>query len=243
MVSVDKAFEVRYKFAGEQFEVLVDFDKLQQFKKEQDKEEKTVELQDVLADDKIFKDQKKGELAKEELLKKAFGDKSEEEILKEILLKGECQIPTAYLNELRTKKKEQIINYIAEEAFNPQTKTRYTPSMIESGFDKIKFNIDPLKDYLYQAQEVIKLLKVQMPISMNRLLLLIKVPGMHCGNFYGEFRKMGQVKKEYFDDHGDMHIHFEISEASLDRVEQFIKEKSNSEAEYHRKQDWSKKWD
>jgi ribosome maturation protein SDO1 len=237
MVSVDKAFEMRYKFAGEEFQVLVDFDKLNEFKAQQEGSDQLVQMSDVLADDKIFKDQKKGEVASEDGLKKVFGDKSQEEILKEILLKGECQIPTAYLNDLRTKKKGQIINYIAEQAFNPQTKTKYTTTMIESAYDKIKFNVDPLKDFVYQAQEVLKLIKVQIPIAISHILLLIKVPGEHCGNFYGEFRKLGQVKKEFFDDHGEMHIHFQINEVDLNRVEQFIKEKANNEAEYHIKKD------
>jgi ribosome maturation protein Sdo1 len=109
--------------------------------------------------------------------------------------------------------------------------------MIESAYDKIKFNVDPLKDFVYQAQEVLKLIKVQIPIAISHILLLINVPGEHCGNFYGEFRKLGQVKKEFFDDHGEMHIHFQINEVDLNRVEQFIKEKANNEAEYHIKKD------
>ena len=237
MVNVDDAFEMRYKFAGEEFQVLVDFDKLNEFKAQQGKSEQSIQISDVLADDKIFKDQKKGEVASDDGIKKVIGDKSHEVILKEILLKGECQIPTAYLNKLRVDKKNQIISYIAEQSFNPQTKTKYTSSMIEGAYDKIKFNVDPLKDFVYQAQEVLKLLKVQMPIAISHILLLIKVPGMHCGNFYGEFRKLGQVKKEYFDEHGEMHIHFQINEVDLNRVESFIKEKANNEAEYHIKKD------
>jgi hypothetical protein len=58
MVKVDEAFEVRYKKGGEQFEVLVDFDKLKEFEKSPD----TVSVYDVLADVKIFRDQKKGRL-------------------------------------------------------------------------------------------------------------------------------------------------------------------------------------
>ena len=100
MVNVDDAFEMRYKFAGEEFQVLVDFDKLNEFKAQQGKSEQSIQISDVLADDKIFKDQKKGEVA------------------------------TAYLNKLRVDKKNQIISYIAEQSFNPQTKTKYTSSMI-----------------------------------------------------------------------------------------------------------------
>jgi ribosome maturation protein SDO1 len=229
MVSVDKAFEVRYKKASEQFQVLVDFDILQKFK--DNKEE--ISVYDVLADQKIFKDQKKGEVASEEALKKAFGNVSEEEMFKEILLQGECQIPTDFLNKKREQKKVQIINYIAENSFNPQTKTKYTFSMIESAFSSIKFAIDPFKDHIYQANEALKLLRKELPISMDKIQLIIKVPSQYCGNFYGEFRKLGTIKKEYYDNVGDLHIHFELLESSLERVEQFIKAHSNSEAEYH----------
>ena len=64
MVNIDDAFEVRYKKEKEQFEVLVDFDKLNEFKKDN-----TISVYDVLADTKIFKDQRKGELASENILK------------------------------------------------------------------------------------------------------------------------------------------------------------------------------
>lgn len=46
-----------------------------------------ISVYDVLADTKIFKDQKKGDIASENILNKIFPGKSEEEILKEILSK------------------------------------------------------------------------------------------------------------------------------------------------------------
>jgi len=55
------------------------------------------------------------------------------------LLKGECQIPTAYLNKLRDEKKLQVVNYIVENALNPTNKTKYTPTMIEGEINKVKY--------------------------------------------------------------------------------------------------------
>lgn len=232
MVSVDDAFEVRLKKDGEQFEIIVDFDELKIFKKTPD----AISVYDVVADTKIFKDQKKGDVASEQLLSKVFGSKTEEEIIKIILLEGECQIPTAYLNKMRDEKKSQIINYISEQAINPQTKSKYTSSMIEGALSNIHYNIDPNKDFVFQAEEVVKLLKKELPISMNKILLLIKIPGQFCGAFYGEFRKKGTIKKEFFDDHGNLHMHFEISENRLDDVANYIKNHSNGEGEYSRQE-------
>ena len=233
MVKVDEAFELRFKQGKENFEVLVDFDKLQEFLKKPDE----IDVYDVLADTKIFKDQKKGEVASENDLKNFFGNLGESEILKVILQKGECQIPTAYLNKLREERKQQIIGYIAENAFNPQSKTKYTLSMIQTAFERIKFNVDPLKNYINQAEEVFKLLKKEIPISMENVLMIIQISGEFCGNFYGPFRKFGKVKKEYFDNHGNLHIHFEVSESEIDKVATFIKQNSNETGEYYVKKD------
>lgn len=229
MVKVDEAFELRYKKGKEEFQVLVDFDKLNEYKKKQEE----ISVYDVLADTKIFKDQKKGEIASENLLQTVFEYKPEEEIIKEILLKGECQIPTSFLNKLREEKKQQVINYIAGNAINPATKTKYTLSMIESEINSIKYNFDPQKDYSNQAEEVISILKKRMPISINKITLEISIPPQYCGAFYGPFRKFGKITKEYYDKESNLRIHIEISESAQDKVENYIKQHTNSEGSYY----------
>lgn len=230
MVKVDEAFEVKYKKGGESFEVLVDFDKLKEFRKEQSE----MNVYDVLADYKIFKDQKKGEVASENVLRKVFPEQSEEEILKEIVLKGECQIPTKYWNELRDEKRSQVINYISESAVNPVTKTKYTPSMIESAVSKVKYNFSPQKSYYEQSQDVLKLLKLQMPISIEKVTLEICVPPQYVGSFYGSFRKFGDIKKEFYDKSANLNIRIEITEAQKDKVIDFVKKYTNNEGSYYR---------
>ncbi len=228
MVNVDDAFEIRYKKSGEQFEVLVDFDKLNEFKKK----DAEISVYDVLADVKIFKDQKKGDMASPISLKKVFGTDNEEIILKEILLNGECQIPTAYLNKLREEKKLQVINYITENAINPTTKSKYTFSMIEGEVNKLKYNFKADVDFMIQAKDVLNSLKKVMPISISKVTVLIKVEGQYCGNFYGPFRKFGKITKESYDDTGNLHLHIEINESILDTVINYIKNNSNNSSEY-----------
>jgi len=228
MVKVDEAFEVKYKKAGENFELLVDFDKLNDYKKNQE----TTQIFDVLADDKVFKDQKKGELASKNELEKHFKTTNQNQILKTILLEGECQIPTAYKNKLREEKKRQVINYISENATNPQTKGKYARTMIESEIAKIKYNYEINKDYLPQANNILKQLKKTMPIGITKSKIQMRIPGIHCGNFYGNFRQQGKILKEKYDENGNLCLEMEISDSIIDRVIDDIKKKSNNEAEY-----------
>lgn len=228
MVNVDEAFEVRYKKEGNQFEVLVDFDKLNLFRKKPEE----ISVYDVLADNKIFKNQKRGEIACENIFQEIFRTTDKEVILKEILLKGECQIPTAYLNKLRAEKRLQVIGYIVENSINPQNKSKYTPSMIEREVDKLKFNFEPNRDFTSQAEDVIKLLKKVMPISMEKIILQIEIPGQYCGNFYGQFRKFGKVIKEDYNNNGSLVMKMELIESRLDEVVNFIKNNSNDEGAY-----------
>jgi len=233
MVNVDKAFEVRYKKNGENLEVLVDFDRLKEFKKKPQE----VNVYDVMADVKIFRDQKKGEVASVNLLNDIFKELSEEEILKEILLKGECQIPTAYLNKVRDEKKMQVVNYISENAINPATKMKYTPTMIEGEVNKVKYNFDPNISFEGQAEDIIKILKKSIPISIDKVLLEIEIPAQYCGAFYGPFRKFGKITKDYYDNSGNLRIHMEVTSSQIDRVIEYIKEKTNGTGSYFVKRD------
>lgn len=229
MVNIDEAFEVRLKINDNNYQVLVDFDKLKEFRKNSNE----VSVYDVLADTKIFKDQKKGEIASETNLEKDFPTKSEEEILMIILLKGEAQIPTSYQNKVREEKKTQIINYIAANAVNPATNTKYSTSLIESEFNNLKYNINPDRDHTNQAEDVIKLLKRTMPIKIDKTIVELSVPPKYLGAFYGPFRKYGEIKKEFYDNEGNLRLHIEVTSGSIDEVINYIKSKSNNEASYH----------
>ena len=65
MVKLEEAVIARLEHSGEKFEILVDPELAMELKKG-----KNVNFNELLASDLVFKDQRLGELAKEELVKK-----------------------------------------------------------------------------------------------------------------------------------------------------------------------------
>lgn len=229
MVGIDEAFELRYKKKDNEFQVLVDFEKYKEFKKNPSE----VSVYDALGDVKIFKDQKKGDVASQNLIDECFNNMDEEEILKEILLNGECQIPTSYVNEERKKVRDRVVNYIASNSINPGTKMKYTVTMIEAEVDKTGYNFKMDVPYVKQAEEVLSKVKKSIPIAIEKSVIEVCVEAKYCGPFYGPFRKFGKIIKEYYDDGGNLRIHIEITTGIKDDVIEFIKKNSNNEASYH----------
>lgn len=228
MANIENSCEIKYKIKNENFEVLVDFEKLKDFQKDST----NINVFDVLKSETIFKDQKKGLIASENTLKEIFKNLSKENILKEILLKGKCQIPTSYLNKLREEKKIQVINFICENTLNPQTKNKYTHSMIESQVNKIKYNFDPNKAFEIQAEQVLDLLKKIMPISEDKICLEIKIKPEFIGSFYGNFRKFAKVIKENYDKDSNLILEIQIRDSLKDKIIEMIKNNSKNTASY-----------
>ncbi len=226
MVRVDEAFEVEYKYKKNTFQVLVDFEKLQEFKKNQN-----LSVYDVLADYKIYKDVKKGELASERLLHEIFKTEDEEKIIKEILLKGTPQIPTSYLNKLKEEKKEQVVTYIKENSRNPSTGTPYTESFLREQINKLKYNFDPHKDFKKQAEEVIEILKTKFPISIEKITIEVEIPNKYVGRFYS-LKQFGTIKKEYYDNQGNIKAEIIVTLGKKDDLINKLKQLTNNEAGY-----------
>lgn len=230
MVKVDESCILRYKKEGETIEALVDFKLLLDYIHNKDS---NVNIYDIYADTQLFADSKKGLVASDDVISKLFKGLDEEAILEKLAKEGEPQIPTAYLNEQREKKKEQIIEYLAAHTINPQSGGKYTTSMIKSEFDTLKISIDPNQDHIHQAEEALKQLRVKMPIKIDSKVLIMQVEAQYSGNFYGKFRTFGTIQKEFYDDNGNLHIHIEIGAGRLDEVEDYIKVNSKNTASYH----------
>ena len=214
-------FIIRYKKNGSTFEMYVDnFENLQKF---QNGEE--IDIYDIIFDTDIYLDIKKAKRITNDEIVKSFEDKSENEIISEILKKGDCQIPTEFLNKKRDEVLSKIIQYIVDTCKNPQLNTKYTPSTIESEIKKISFSINPDMDYIHQAEELIKKLQSKMPIKISKKNVLMTIPSKYSNKFLGEFRKFGRITKEIWDNHGDLKLHIEINESNLDRTIEFIKKK------------------
>ena len=98
-MDIDKAVIARLKKDGKEFEIFVDCEMALKFKE-------TGEFEDVLVSDKVYKDNKKGLVASEEDVKRAFRTDNIVEIAKTIIKNGEVQLTTEYRNKLRDKKRK-----------------------------------------------------------------------------------------------------------------------------------------
>jgi rRNA metabolism SBDS family protein len=229
MVKINESFILSYKKDNQIFQVLVDYNKLLDFR-----EKKEINIFDVLADTDIYIDTKKGLRQSEKLIKNIFKEKTEEEVLTEILEKGDCQVPTKYLNQQREKIKEKIVQYIIDNCINPQTNGKFTSSMIKTEIDKISFSFNPDMDFINQAEKIIKKLQLKFPIKIDLKSLLITIPAKYTNKFYNKnFRGLGKITKEFYDNYGSLKLHMDVNSSNFENVISYIKLNSNNEGEYH----------
>ena len=104
MVTVEEAVIARLKTHGQNFEVLVDCNNAIAVR-----ENKDINMKDVLAAMKVFTDAKKGLEASESGMKQIFQTAGAEEVAKQIIKKGDLQLTSEYRNSLRENKRKQVM--------------------------------------------------------------------------------------------------------------------------------------
>lgn len=90
----------------------------------------------------IFKNSSKGNVAKSDAIKKAFGTTDAPTVLNEILKKGDFKLTTNELKQLNEKKRREIINYVHTSYLNPKNNLPHSLSLIDSALTQSKLSID-----------------------------------------------------------------------------------------------------
>jgi len=191
MVSLDDAVIAHYEKQGDRFEVLVDPDKAQAIKEGED-----IPLEEVWVIDAIFKDAKKGDHASEQLFKKIFHTEEVEKIALIIIKEGEIQLTTQQKKKMQEEKRKQIVEIIATNAINPQTKTPHPPQRIELALEEARVHVDPFKSASAQVQDILKVLQAIMPIRFEKVTMAVKIPGDDYARCYGVLHDAGRLLKE-----------------------------------------------
>ena len=200
MVNVDKAVIARLKKDGKEFEVLVDCDNAVAFKKG-----KISSLKDVLADDKIFTESRKGLVASESSLLSIFGTSDIDEIAKTIIIDGEIQLTAEFRAKLKEQKRNRIMTHIHRNGIDPRTGLPHPMQRLELAFEEAKIRIDENTSDDKQIQEILKKLKPILPISFAVKEIAIKVPAQPAAKLYGPilnlFNSTGKVlRNEWLND-------------------------------------------
>lgn len=190
MVSLDDAIIAHYDYKHERFEILVDPDMAYEFR------ENGEWNKDLLAEEAVFTDSHKGDRAKTEDLKEAFGTADPVEIAKIILTKGDIQLTTEHRRELRDKKRKKIVAFIAKNAINPKTNTPHPPDRINSALEETAFHADIFTSVEEQVKLALKKLRPLIPIRFEKTELAIKLHGEDYGKCYGDITGFGEIKKQ-----------------------------------------------
>lgn len=180
----------RLKKGGETFEVIIDPDKILEFRKHK------VELKETLLYEKVFSDAKKGLEASSELLKQVFETENPLDIAKIILSEGEIQFTQEYRDEKRAEKLNKILAIITRNAIDAKTGLPHPRNRIESAMEEARVKIDMFKDAEDQVEEIVNKLKPIMPIKLAMIEIQVKIPAQFTGKAYASVSKFGKIRQD-----------------------------------------------
>jgi ribosome maturation protein SDO1 len=187
----DKYTVARMTKDDEHFEILVKPQKALDYRMG-----KTSAMSEVLAGETIFSDANKGTKASEENLLKIFGTTDAFKIAETILTKGTLQLTTEQRRKMTEDKEKQIVDFIARQSVDPKTNLPHPPTRIENAMEQIRYSIDPFKPVEEQAKEIIKSLRMVLPLKMEQITLNVTVPASYSVKAYGSIKGFGAIKRE-----------------------------------------------
>ncbi len=204
MVSLDDAVVARYESHGTRFEVLVDPDlalKLRESNKNDT--DADIDMDDLLAIDKIFKDASKGDEASDEMLEKVFDGTNVEEITKEIICEGDIQLTSEQRRRIQEQKRKKVINTISRNAINPQRNDApHPPKRIEKAMDEAGVRIETFEGVRDQVDKTLDAIRPIIPIRFEEKKFAVMIPGEYTGSAYGQIRNFGEIIKEEWQSDG-----------------------------------------
>ncbi len=190
MPKEDKSLVARLTIKGEHFEILVDPDLAWELKSGKD-----VDFESLLVSETVFKDSRKALKASDESVKKNFGTDDIKAIATTIIRKGELQLTTEQRREMVENKRKQIIAFIVKNCIDPKSGLPHPPQRIENALEHVRLNIDPFKTVEEQAQEAIKLLRVDLPLKISQVVLTISVSKEYASRVSSAVSKYGSVTR------------------------------------------------
>ncbi len=186
----------RIKKAGKNFEIIVDLNNALKFKKG---EASFIDAEG----DKVFTDSKKGFVPSKEDLEKAFGTTEIGEIVKRIVKEGEIQLTQEHRSTEQEQKLKQIIDFLAHNSIDPQTKNPHTPERIKNALESAHINIKnvPVEE---QIKEIIEAISNILPIKLETKKVKITIPAIYTGKAYGVITQYKEDEK--WKNNGDLEV-------------------------------------
>ncbi len=205
MVKLEDAVIARLSTHGTEFEVLVDPDLALDFRAGED-----VDIREVLAAEKVFKDSSRGKKASEEKMEEIFDTSDPLEVAKEVINEGDIQVTTRQRKEMRKERKKEIISLISRRAVNPQKDMPHPPKRIRNALEQTNFQVDAFKNAEEQLSDAVEVLRPIIPLSFETRTIIAKFPPEYGSKAYGTVEDFADLKDDEWLDDGSWAAKVEI---------------------------------
>jgi len=197
MVALDESIIARLKTHGKTFEVFVDPEGALALKRGEQ-----AKIEDILAVEDVFSDAKNGDRPAEQDVINAFGTTDALQIAQKIITDGELHLTTEQKKKIQDEKKIRVINIIATNAINPQTKGPHPPARIEAAMNEAGVHIDPMKNVDELVEIAMKAIRPLIPIRFEEIKIAIKLPAEYAAKAYGSVAGFGALTKQEWQNDG-----------------------------------------
>ncbi len=195
----------RLKKDGENFEVSVDSEAAIRFKKG------LGDFSEVLKNENIWANAKKGQLASEKKLRAVFKTDDKIEIAKTIVKEGEIQLTAEYRAKQLEEKKKRIIETIHRNAIDPRTNAAIPITRLENAFKEAKVRIDE-RPIDQQMQDIINKLRPVLPIRFEIKKIQAVIPAQYAVKSY-HILKTYKILEEEWQNDGSLKVSIELPSA------------------------------
>lgn len=195
----------RLKKQGHIFEIVIDPDKAVEFK-----EGKKVTLPEVLKAEKVYADARKGLLASEHLMQEFFESTDPMVVAQKVLAEGEIQFTVEHRAKVREEKLKRIIALISRNGVDPKTHLPHPPQRIANALEEAKVHVQEFKSVEEQIPDIVKKIRVVLPIRFEIKELALKIPPEYAPKAYGPIKQFGTLLKEEWESDGSFVCTVEI---------------------------------
>ncbi len=195
MVSMDDSVLARMEKGGKRYEILVDPEMVDDFKKDPS----SINIDDFLVMDEVFHDARGGERPTEEAIENTFGTQDIVQITTIILEKGSIQLTTNQRKAMVERMRQKIVHHIHSQSVDPKTKSPHPITRIELALEESRYSVDPFKKLEDQIKDAVDKLKTMIPLSFETIRLAFKIPGTGYGTAQRLLRPY-QIKEGWLED-------------------------------------------
>ena len=201
-----KSTIIKLILGNDKFELLVKPDQALEYKLG-----KRSDFSSVLISDEIYSDASKGSRVSSDKLNKHFKTTNTNEIIKQILSRGELNLTTDQRRKMVEEKRKQIIQYINKNYVDPKTKLPHPIQRIENALENVRVIIDPFKKAEDQIKTVVDSLRKILPLASEMLQLNIVVPRSFASNSINFIKSSGSLISEQWLSDGSLKVRIEIN--------------------------------